>query len=152
MKLLFENWRKYLLTESMSRGEVQSIVDRVFPQIIQDRGVGKQGLPKLELHADIYARHSGVEGMTGELSDTSKAEWVDEENAIYIYYPNMANEEDVIRSILHEFEHTHQDAEEYNAYKEQGHDGLSNPLEIAARDAEEKWENYLVDSAGEPSQ
>ncbi len=143
MKLLFENWRKYLLTEGMSMDEVQSIVDRVFPQIVQDRGVGKQGLPKLELHADIYARHSGIEGMTGELSDTSKAEWVDEENAIYVYYPNMVNEEDVIRSILHEFEHTHQDPEEYEAYKAQGFDGQSNPHEVAARKAEEKWKNYL---------
>ena len=143
MKLLFENWRKYLLTEGMSMDEVQSIVDRVFPQIVQDRGVGKQGLPKLELHADIYARHSGIEGMTGELSDTSKAEWVDEENAIYVYYPNMVNEEDVIRSILHEFEHTHQDPEEYEAYKAQGFDGQSNPHEVAARKAEEQWINYL---------
>ena len=149
MKFLFESWRKYLLTEGMSRGEVQSIVDRVFPQIAQDRGVGKQGLPKLELHADIYARHSGVEGMTGELSNTSKAEWVDEENAIYVYYPNMVDEEDVIRSVLHEFAHTHQDPEEYEAYKEQVYDGMNNPLEVAARDAEEKWRDYLVDSAGE---
>ena len=152
MKLLFENWRNYLLTESMSEEEVQSIVKRVFPQILEDRGIPTQGEPKIELHTDIYERHSGIAGMKGEVSEEAKAEWVDEENAIYVYYPNMTNEEDVIRSILHEFEHAHQDPEEYEAYKAQGYDGQSNPLEVAARDAEEKWKNYLVDSAGEPPQ
>jgi len=152
MKLLFENWRKYLLTEGMSEEEVQSIVKRVFPQILEDRGIPTQGEPKIELHTDIYERHSGIAGMKGEVSEEAKAEWVDEENAIYVYYPNMTNEEDVIRSILHEFEHTHQDPEEYEAYKAQGYDGQSNPLEVAARDAEEKWKNYLVDSAREPPQ
>jgi hypothetical protein len=149
MNFLREYIRGLLIeSEAMSRDKVQSIVDRVFPQIVNDRGVGRQGLPKVELHADIYARHSGIEGMEGELSHSSKAEWVDEENAIYVYYPTMVNEEDVIRSVLHEFEHTHQDPEEYDAYKAQGHDGISNPHEVAARRAEEKWRKYLVAAAG----
>ena len=149
MKLLLENWRQYL-KEGMSREEVQSIVDRVLDQIVADRGLPPQGKPKISLHTDIYARYSDIEGMEGELSGTSKAEWVDEDNTIYVYFPNMTSEEDVIRSILHEFEHAHQDPEEYEAYKAQGYDGLSNPHEVAAFDAEEKWKDYLVDSAGEP--
>jgi hypothetical protein len=147
-----ENWREYLLTEGMSKEEVQSIVDRVFDQIVDDRGVPPQGKPKISLHTDIYERHSGIAGMKGEVSEEAKAEWVDEENAIYVYYPNMTNEEDIIRSILHEFEHAHQDPEEYEAYKAQGYDGQSNPLEAKARDAEKKWKNYLVDSVGVPPQ
>ena len=149
MRLLREYIRGLLIeSEAMTQDRVQSIVDRVFPQIVNDRGVGRQGLPKVELHADIYARHSGIEGMEGELSHSSKAEWVDEENAIYVYYPNMVNEEDVIRSVLHEFEHTHQDPKEYEAFKAQGYDGLSNPHEVDARRAEEKWKDYLVDTRG----
>ena len=147
MKPLFESWRKYLLTESMSEEEVQSIVDRVYPQILKDRGIpiiqGKPRKPKVSLHTDIYARYSDTPGMKGEVSGEAKAEFVDEDNAIYVYYPNMANEEDVIRSILHEFEHAHQDPKEYEKYRKQGYDGQSNPLEVAARDAEEKWKNYL---------
>ena len=156
MKLLFENWRQYLSEEEertsadMSKNKVQFIVDRAFPQIVQDRGAGRQGVPKLELHADIYARYSDIKGMKGEISDTSKAEWVEEDNTIYVYYPNMANEEDVIRSILHEFEHTHQDPEEYEAYRAQGYDGKTNPHEVDAGMAEERWKKYLVDWAGEP--
>lgn len=149
MKLLLENWRQYL-SEDMSEEKVQSIADRVFPQIVRDRGVPPQGEPKVELHRDIYARYSDIEGMEGELSHSSKAEFVDESNIIYVYFPNMTNEEDVIRSILHEFEHAHQDPEEYEAYRKQGHDGKTNPHEIAATNAEKKWKDYLVDRAGEP--
>ena len=63
---------------------------------------------------------------------------------------NMVNEEDVIRSILHEFEHTHQDPKEYEMYKAQGYDGLSNPHEVAARNAEEGWQKYSVESKENP--
>ena len=128
---------------TMTQGEVQLIVDRVFPQIVQDRGPGRQGIPKIELHADIYARHSGITGMKGEVSGEAKAEFVDENNAIYVYFPNMTSEEDIIRSILHEYEHAHQDPKKYEMYREQGFDGLDNPYEVDARRAEEKWRKYI---------
>ena len=130
-----------ILLEGMSKNKVQDIIDRVFPQIVNDRGTGKKGVPKIELHHDIYARLSGIDDMRGEESDSTKAQWVDKDNTIYIYYPNMMNEEDVIRSILHEFEHTHQDAKKNEKYREKGYD--NNPYEIAARKAEKKWKQYL---------
>ncbi len=152
MRLLREYIRELLIEQdepvTMTQGEVQLIVDRVFPQIVQDRGPGRQGVPKIELHADIYARHSGIAGMKGEVSNEAKAEFVDKNNAIYVYFPNMKNEEDVIRSILHEYEHAHQDPKKYEMYREQGFDGLDNPYEVDARRAEEKWRKYLVASAG----
>jgi len=152
MKLLFENWRQYL-SEGMPREEVQSIVNRVYPQIVDDRGPAhRPGVPKIELHADIYARHSGIAGMKGEVSKEAKAEFVDAESAIYVYYPNMTNEEDIIRSILHEYEHARQDPKKYEKYRKAGFDGLDNPYEKAARKAEEKWKDYLVDWAGVPQQ
>ena len=156
MGLLREYIRNILVEQNepvtMTQDEVQMIVDRVFPQIVQDRTAPPQGVPNIELHADIYARHSGIAGMKGEVSGEAKAEFVDENNAIYVYFPNMKNEEDVIRSILHEFEHAHQDPKEYEKYRKAGFDGLDNPLEVKAFVAEEKWKNYLVDSAGEPPQ
>ena len=153
MRLLREYIRNLLIEQvkpaTMTQDEVQLIVDRVFPQIVEDRGTPTQGEPKVELHRDIYARYSDIEGMKGEISHSSKAEWVDENNAIYVYFPNMKNEEDVIRSLLHEFEHAHQDPKEYEDFREQGFDGQTNPLEVKAFDAEETWEKYSVDWAGE---
>jgi hypothetical protein len=90
--------------------------------------------------------------MEGEVSGEAKAEWVDEENAIYVYFPNMTSEEDIIRSLLHEFEHAHQDPEEYEKFREAGFDGRNNPLEVKAFAAEEKWRKYSVGSAGVPQQ
>ena len=130
-----------ILLENISKDEVQTIVDKVFPRIVKDRGVGKQGIPKIELHVDIIARYSGIPDMRGEESKTTKAEWVAKDNTIYIYYPNMVNEEDVIRSILHEFEHTHQDEKENEEFRKLGYD--DNPNEIAARKVERKWKNYI---------
>ena len=130
-----------ILLENISKDEVQTIVDKVFPRIVKDRGVGKQGIPKIELHVDIIARYSGIPDMRGEESKTTKAEWVAKDNTIYIYYPNMVNKEDVIRSVLHEFEHTHQNEEENEEYRKLGYD--NNPNEIAARKAEEKYKDYL---------
>ena len=130
-----------ILSESVSKSKVQDIVDRVFPQIIKDRGTGRKGKPKVKLHHDIYALVSGIDDMTGEDSKTSKAMWMDKSNTIWIFYPNMKNEEDVIRSILHEFEHTHQDPKKNEKYREQGYD--NNPYEKAARSAENKWRKYI---------
>ena len=152
MRLLREYIRELLIEQdepvTMTQGEVQSIVDRVFDQIVDDRGLPPQGKPKVSLHTDIYARHSGIEGMEGEVSGEAKAEFVDKNNAIYVYFPNMKNEEDVIRSILHEFEHAHRDPKKYEMYREQGFDGRNNPLEVKAFAAEEKWRKYLVAAAG----
>ena len=156
MRLLREYIRNLLVEQgepvTMTQDEVQMIVDRVFPQILKDRGIPireeKPSKPSVELHTDIYARYSDTPGMEGEVSGEAKAEFVDEDNAIYVYYPNMKNEEDVIRSLLHEFEHAHQDPKEYEDFREQGFDGQTNPLEVKAFAAEEKWRKYLVAAAG----
>jgi len=129
-----------ILSEGISKNNVQSIVDRILPQIIDNKGTGKQGVPKIKLHTDIYARYSGIDSMTGEESESSKAEWVYQDNTIYIYYPNMMNEEDVIRSVLHEYEHTLQDPKQNEKYREKGY--VKNPNEMAARKAELDWEMY----------
>ena len=130
-----------IVSEAISKNNVQSIVDRILPQIIDNKGTGKQGIPKIKLHTDIYARYSGIDGMTGEESESSKAEWVHQDNTIYIYYPNMMNEEDVIKSVLHEFEHSLQDPKQNDKYRAKGYD--KNPNEMAARKAELDWKDYM---------
>ena len=129
------------LNEGMAKNKVQDIVDRVFPQIVEDRGEGRNGIPEIKFHHDIYALHSGIDDMTGEVSATTKAQWIHETNTIWIFYPNMENEEDVIRTVLHEFEHTHQDPKKSDKYREMGYE--NNPYEKAAHKAENKWKDYL---------
>ena len=129
---------KDILNESMSKNKVQDIIDRVFPQIVNDRGTGKKGVPKIKLHYDIYARLSGDEDMRGEHSSTTKAQYDENTNIIYIYYPNMENEEDVLRALIHEYTHYKQDHKLFKKYKAM-YSYDEDPTEIEAKRNEEDW-------------
>ena len=89
----------------MTTDEIQQIVDYAYPKIQKYYGKGKLPIPPVELHVDIIARLSGIPDMRGEESETSEAEYDEETNKIYIYYPNMKNEEHVLRSLIHEYTH-----------------------------------------------
>ena len=75
----------------MTVDEIQQIVDRAYPLIQKYYGKGSKPIPSVELHKDIYARLSGVEGMEGEESKTSEAEYDDKENKIFIYLTLLMN-------------------------------------------------------------
>ena len=122
----------------MNVDEIQNILDKVYPKIKEYYSKGKLDYPKLALHRDIYARLSGDEEAEGEHSTTSKAQYDDETNIIYIYYPNMMNEEDVIRSIIHEYTHYKQDHKLFKQYRAM-YSYDENPIEIEAHKNEEDW-------------
>jgi len=126
----------------MTTDEIQNIIDKAYPKIQKYYGKGKLNIPKIELHKDIYARISGIEGMEGEASQSSKAQYDENTNVIYIYYPNMVNEEDVIRSIIHEYTHYKQDHSLFSKYKAiYGYD--EDPTEIEAKKNEEDWHLFI---------
>ena len=126
----------------MTTDEIQIIIDKAYPLIQKYYGKGSLDYPKLELHRDIYARLSGDEEAEGEHSKTSKAEYDDETNVIYIYYPNMMNEEDVIRSIIHEYTHYRQDHKLFKQYRDM-YSYDENPIEIEAHKNEEDWQLFI---------
>ena len=112
----------------MSKNKVQDIIDRVLPQIAQDRGLGKKGIPKIKLHHDIYARLSGDDKQRGEHSKTTKAQYDENTNIIWIYYPNIKTEEDILRSLIHEYTHYRQDHKLFKQYR-QMYSYNENPIE-----------------------
>ena len=120
----------------------QIIINQVYSKIKEYYGKGSLDYPKLELHRDIYARLSGDEEAEGEHSSTSKAQYDDETNIIYIYYPNMENEEDIIRSIIHEYTHYKQNHKLFKQYRDiYSYD--ENPIEIEAHKNEEDWQLFI---------
>ena len=123
---------------------VQDIVDKVYPHIATKLGPSDyfDEIPPVELWQDIYARLSGIPGSMGEESESSKAQFDENTNKIFIYYPNMADEEDVIKSLLHEYTHHLQDPEKWEEYRAEGYD--NNPYETASRKAEENWKDYVI--------
>jgi len=120
----------------------QIIINQVYSKIKEYYGKGSLDYPKLELHKDIYARLSGDEEQSGEHSSTSKAQYDDETNVIYIYYPNMKTEEDVIRSIIHEYTHYKQDHKLFKQYRDM-YSYNENPIEIEAHKNEEDWQLFI---------
>ena len=121
---------------------VEEVVNKVYPYIVTNLGPSKytEETPKVEIWNDIYARYSGIPDMRGEDSEKTKAEWKDEDNTIYIYYLNMEDTEDIIRSLLHEYTHSLQDPDREEQRKK-GYDLDQN--EIEAREAELNWKDYL---------
>lgn len=125
----------------MNVNTIQNIIDYAYPKIQSYYGKGSLDIPKIELHRDIYARLSGDEKQSGEHSSTTKAQYDEDTNVIYIYYPNMMNEEDVLRSIIHEYTHYKQDHKLFKQYKAM-YSYDEDPTEIEARKNEENWEMF----------
>ncbi len=122
----------------MTIDEIQQIIDYAYPNIQKYYGKGSLDFPKIELHRDIYARLSGDEEQSGEHSKTTKAQYDENTNIIYIYYPNMENEEDVLRSLIHEYTHYKQDHKLFKKYKAM-YSYDEDPTEIEAKRNEEDW-------------
>ena len=125
----------------MTIDEIQSIINYAYPKIQKYYGKGSLDIPKIELHRDIYARLSGDEEQSGEHSSTSKAQYDEDTNVIYIYYPNMENEEDVLRALIHEYTHYKQDHKLFKQYR-QMYSYDENPIEIEAHKNEEDSEMF----------
>ena len=126
----------------MEINEIQNIIDYAYPKIQSYYGKGSLDIPEIELHKDIYARLSGDEEQSGEHSKTTKAQYDEDTNVIYIYYPNMKNEEDVLRSIIHEYTHYKQDHKLFKQYR-QMYSYDENPIEIEAHKNEEDWQLFI---------
>ena len=128
------------IDEGLSYSRARKIVDRVYPMVVKRLGRTRQGRPDVELHNNIYARLSGIEQATGE--DNPHAEYDDKTNKIYLYAPGFENEEQVIRSLLHEYTHAQQDPKKKAKNRLRGY--KNNPDEIEAHAAEENWREYIT--------
>ena len=125
----------------MDIDEIQNIINYAYPKIQKYYGKGSLSIPKIELHRDIYARLSGDEEAEGEHSRSTKAQYDEDTNVIYIYYPNMKTEEDILRSIIHEYTHYRQDHKLFKQYR-QLYSYDENPIEIEAHKNEEDWQLF----------
>ena len=132
------------LNPELGKDYIQDIVDKVYPHIVNKLGPSEyfDKPPTVELWEDLYARVSGIEGMQGEHSTSSKAQFDDEVNVIYVYYPNMEDVEDIIKSLLHEYTHSLQDPDKREDNRKDGYD--LDPDEIDSANAELKWRDYLI--------
>ena len=121
----------------MKQEEIINIVNKVYPLISKDYNCEA----KVEYHYNIYERLSGKKGMTGEVQASAEYDWLT--CRIYIYTSQMYSEEDIVRSLIHECVHSTQLKVLFDKYYEVGETYDTHPYEIAARNAEENWKNYI---------
>jgi hypothetical protein len=122
----------------MTPDEIKSTISNAYPLIQKYYGKGKLPIPKIDTnHKNTYALHSGEPEATGH-SKTTKAQYDHDTNIIWLYYPNIKDEEDVLRSLIHEYTHYRQDHKLFKKYKAiYSYD--EDPTEIEAHKNEEDW-------------
>jgi hypothetical protein len=126
----------------MTIDEIQSIISYSYPLIQKYYGKGKLPIPKIDTsHKNTYAMHSGEPEATGEHDATSIAEYY--EGTIYLYLPNIPNEEELLRSIIHEYTHYLQGITPFKTrVANQEYEYEDNPYEQEAHENEENWETF----------
>ena len=117
---------------------ILNIVNKVYPKIAKDY----KSNAKVELYNDIYKRLNSIPAIEDY---ESYAEYHWDNNIIYLYTNHLDNEEDVIRSLIHECVHSNQCYDIHEAYYEEcGLDYDTHPHEIEAEYEEENWRNYEI--------
>ena len=117
--------------------EVKNIVNKVYPVIAKDYKCNA----KVELYSDIFARLNSTSAID-EYESYSEYSW--SKNKIYLYTNHLNNEEDVIRSLIHECVHSTQLYEIHEEYYKCDLDYEHHPYEIEAEYEEENWKKYKL--------
>ena len=118
--------------------KVENIVNKVYPAIAKDY----KSNAKVELYSDIFARLNSTSAID-EYDSYAEYSW--SKNKIYLYTNHLNNEENVIRSLIHECIHSNQSYDIYEAYyNECNLDYELHPYEIEAEYEEENWKKYKL--------
>ena len=126
----------------MNKEEIQHIIDTAYPLIQKYYGKGKLDYPFIDTsHNNTYAMHSGEPEAEGEHSASSIAEY--SMGVIYLYLPNITNEEELLRALVHEYTHYTQDSELFAKYRDM-YDYDEDPTEIEAHKNEENWQMFSL--------
>ena len=125
----------------MTTDEIQIIIDKVYPKIKKYYGKGKLDYPNIDTsYKNTYAMHSGEPEAEGKYCATSIAEY--NSGIIYLYLPNINDEEGLIRAIIHEYTHYTQDSELFAKYRDM-YSYDKDPTEIEAHKNEEDWYLFI---------
>jgi hypothetical protein len=124
----------------MNKSDIEEIVNRVYPQIVKDLGRAKKGTPKVEVHNNVLAMHSGIPDHPG--GENEHAEYDYKKNTIYLFKVALKSEQLVIQALLHEYTHATQDQKKYQAARAAGYE--NNKYEKQAHKAEGNWRKYIM--------
>ena len=130
---------KDILTEALDKNAIMDIVKKVYPKIVKSLPRAKKGTPKVEVHNNVLAFHSGIENHPGGENEHAEYDW--KTNTIYLFRVALTNEMLVIQALLHEYTHATQDEKKVKAARAKGYE--NNPYEKAAKRAESMWKKFI---------
>ena len=124
----------------MEQQSIKNIINKVYPTIAQDYKCNA----KVEVYDNIFTRLNSTSAIN-EYDICAEYSW--SHNKIYLYTNHLDNEEDIIRSLIHECVHSNQSYEIFEAYyKECDLNYDTNPYEIEAEYEEENWKKYKLNT------
>jgi len=127
----------------MNKANIQSIIDKVYPEIKSYYGLSKRcTFPNIEIHRNIYEMASGIEGMEGE--DNAQANFCRHSNTIELFYSEIKDTKHIIQCLLHEYRHYLQSGTWFKRYYAMGYDYSNHPYELAAKEEEENYKKYMI--------
>ena len=131
---------KDILLEGLSKKDIMDVVNKVYPEIVKSLGGRQLGV---EVHNNIWKRVGavGVEDLMEEDNPYAEFDW--KLKRIYLYSSRIKNEEQIIRSLLHEHTHSMQDKKTFDKMYDEGKTYKNHPYEKAAKNADKQWKKYF---------
>jgi len=125
----------------MNKEIVQQIINDVYPKITKHYGKHiSYEIPTVEVHTNIFARISNIEGMEGD--SCPSGEFCKDENKIFIYFPYIKDKIDLIKALLHEYRHYLQPRSAEDYYYDLGFTYKNNPMELEAISEEQNYKLF----------
>ena len=119
----------------MNKHEVQSLSELYLDRIAESYGMSKYHatIPYISIEDSPYS-----DAEDSEL----RGEYCNLHNEIVIYWKNIQDEESLIRTVIHEYQHYLQSPAWFTRYYNQGYNYNDHPYEIQATQEEENWEKF----------
>jgi hypothetical protein len=121
----------------MDKQEIENLSELYFNLISEYYGMSKHHatLPYISIEDSRYS--------DGEDKET-KGEYCNLHNEIVIYWKNIEDEESLIRTIIHEYQHYLQSPTWFTRYYKQGYNYNDHPYEIQALQEEINWKKFKI--------
>jgi hypothetical protein len=116
--------------------DIEKIINEVFPKVINHYGWSK--------HFDTTPHIMIEDSPYDDIDDPdSIGEFCSMGNELVIYWKNIKSKEDLIRTIVHEYQHYLQSPIWMKRYYNMGYNYSDHPYEIAAYKEEENWKMFI---------
>lgn len=120
----------------MKKSEVQRLSNEVFVKVVERYGDSRYqpSTPYLVLESSPYADAK---------DPNAKGVFDFDDNEIVVYWKNMDTVEELVRTVVHEYQHYLQSPRWFARYYTMGHTYESHPYEVKAYAEEENWKSIL---------